>query len=205
MKALRTIALAAVAAAVLAAPATAATTTVVTFDDLSGTGLIADGYGGVNWNQNFRYDDKQYPGYPPHSGLTTVYSNYAKFPVEGPLASMAVNFLEAVQFDGAYFSGNVGFPLKFELYREGVKVATSATLSSAGVPQWLAGGYSGLVDEVRLIGNPGRFVMDDFTYTTGISSAVPEPASWALMIVGFGAAGTMVRIARRRTGAVLAV
>lgn len=32
-----------------------------------------------------------------------------------------------------------------------------------------------------------------------LSSAVPEPATWALMIVGFGAAGAMVRSQRRRT------
>ena len=29
-------------------------------------------------------------------------------------------------------------------------------------------------------------------------SAVPEPATWAMMIIGFGAAGSMVRSARRR-------
>lgn len=32
-----------------------------------------------------------------------------------------------------------------------------------------------------------------------VSSAVPEPATWAMMIVGFGAVGTMVRSSRRRT------
>ena len=31
-----------------------------------------------------------------------------------------------------------------------------------------------------------------------ISSAVPEPATWAMMIIGFGAAGSMVRTARRQ-------
>jgi hypothetical protein len=31
-------------------------------------------------------------------------------------------------------------------------------------------------------------------------SAVPEPATWAMMIVGFGAAGAMVRSSRRRSG-----
>ena len=31
-----------------------------------------------------------------------------------------------------------------------------------------------------------------------ISSAVPEPATWAMMIIGFGAVGSMVRASRRR-------
>jgi hypothetical protein len=35
-------------------------------------------------------------------------------------------------------------------------------------------------------------------------SAVPEPATWAMMIIGFGAAGSMVRSARRRGGAIYA-
>ncbi len=37
-----------------------------------------------------------------------------------------------------------------------------------------------------------------------VASAVPEPTTWALMIVGFGAAGAMVRSARRREGLTLA-
>ena len=36
-------------------------------------------------------------------------------------------------------------------------------------------------------------------YFERITSGVPEPTSWALMIIGFGAAGTMVRVQRRRT------
>ncbi|MGH6998727.1 MAG: PEPxxWA-CTERM sorting domain-containing protein [Phenylobacterium sp.] len=31
-----------------------------------------------------------------------------------------------------------------------------------------------------------------------LGSAVPEPATWAMMIIGFGAAGAMVRASRRR-------
>jgi PEP-CTERM motif len=37
-----------------------------------------------------------------------------------------------------------------------------------------------------------------------VASAVPEPTTWALMIVGFGAAGAMVRNARRRDSLALA-
>ena len=36
-------------------------------------------------------------------------------------------------------------------------------------------------------------------YTTG--SGVPEPATWAMMLLGFGAAGTAMRRSRRRTTA----
>lgn len=35
-------------------------------------------------------------------------------------------------------------------------------------------------------------------------SAVPEPATWAMMIIGFGAAGSMVRSRRKVAGAALA-
>jgi hypothetical protein len=37
-------------------------------------------------------------------------------------------------------------------------------------------------------------------YTTG--SGVPEPATWAMMLLGFGAAGTAMRRSRRRTTAI---
>lgn len=50
----------------------------------------------------------------------------------------------------------------------------------------------------------------DFTFSTGVQdirqirvqdglSPIPEPATWAMMIIGFGAAGTMLRSRRRRS------
>lgn len=38
-------------------------------------------------------------------------------------------------------------------------------------------------------------------YTTGSPPGVPEPATWAMMLLGFGAAGTAMRRSRRRTTA----
>ena len=53
-----------------------------------------------------------------------------------------------------------------------------------------------------------EFVATAFSYTSqqysgvqtiaSINSAVPEPATWAMMIIGFGAVGSMVRTSRRR-------
>jgi len=39
---------------------------------------------------------------------------------------------------------------------------------------------------------------DDTGAAITVASAVPEPATWAMMIIGFGAVGSMVRASRRR-------
>ena len=50
-------------------------------------------------------------------------------------------------------------------------------------------------------------VLDDPTgfsnavlYTTGDPPGVPEPATWGMMLLGFGAAGAVLRRSRRKTG-----
>ena len=61
---------------------------------------------------------------------------------------------------------------------------------------WRAGSYIEL---------NGSTEWDRVIFTTDtLGSAVPEPATWAMMIIGFGAVGTMVRGSRRRTMAALA-
>jgi PEP-CTERM motif len=49
-----------------------------------------------------------------------------------------------------------------------------------------------------------EFVPGDGTFTPSFASAVPEPASWVLMIVGVGAVGAGMRLARRKSAATLA-
>lgn len=49
---------------------------------------------------------------------------------------------------------------------------------------------------------PGANAYADFTTNSNGPGAVPEPAAWALMITGFGAAGAMLR--RRRAAAAVA-
>lgn len=45
---------------------------------------------------------------------------------------------------------------------------------------------------------------DNLTLGGQAVSAVPEPATWAMMIIGFGAVGSMVRTSRRRSAALAA-
>ncbi len=52
------------------------------------------------------------------------------------------------------------------------------------------------------VSSVGEFVGDAANATVNISAAVPEPATWGLMIMGFGGAGAMLR--SRRKGLVAA-
>jgi hypothetical protein len=175
--------------------ASAASATVVTFDDIAANGVVADGYGGIIWAGNWdNYSDPQSP-YTPASGDTRVYADYNL----GCCAVDDTNFYFAapVVFDGAFFAGQSDQGLvTFGLYNGGVLVHTSASLDPTETPTFLASGYAGPVDEVRVNGPRDFFVMDDVTYGP---AAVPEPAAWVLMIAGFGLTGALLR--RRRTAA----
>ena len=42
-------------------------------------------------------------------------------------------------------------------------------------------------------------------FATGVQGAVPEPATWAMMMLGFGAMGASIRRSRRRSGKMLQI
>ena len=43
----------------------AAQATVVNFDSLTGSGIVADGYGGITWGSNWTFGDFIQPPYNP--------------------------------------------------------------------------------------------------------------------------------------------
>ena len=47
------------------------------------------------------------------------------------------------------------------------------------------------------VNNDGNFLFDSTGLTATISSAVPEPASWAMMLAGFGGLGAAMRMRRK--------
>ena len=74
--------------------------------------------------------------------------------------------------------------LVFETGAAGAEIGELLTVVFGGGPN---SGYGADYDNFHLDATP-----------IGVS-AVPEPATWAMMIIGFGAVGTMVRGSRRRT------
>lgn len=63
---------------------------------------------------------------------------------------------------------------------------------SVGVGSSAGGGYHAFADNVTLATTAGST-----TWNFETNGAVPEPASWALMLMGFGGLGAMLRRARR--------
>ena len=66
---------------------------------------------------------------------------------------------------------------------------------------WTAVGmsFNGVAKSVHFGNGAIQTMFDDVTLGSATpGAAVPEPATWAMMIIGFGAVGSMVRTSRRR-------
>ena len=188
----RLLALASLAVLVSTGTAHAAT---LTFDDLSGGGTLADGYGGINWGGSWSYYDTLQDPYNANSPAERIYS-----PETGS-GEYSFDFVTPDQtFLGAYFAGWSFATVSFNLYNDGSLVWTSSTLFPSSVPTFLDSGYSGAVDRVGVSSQANAFyVMDDVTYNTTldpIPDPIPEPTS--MLLLGTGLVGAAFSRRRRR-------
>ncbi|MBB5685489.1 PEPxxWA-CTERM sorting domain-containing protein [Sphingobium boeckii] len=77
----------------------------------------------------------------------------------------------------------------------GTQILALAGITTSGTTSILASfsNASGLIKKIGLISNGTAFELDNIRF----SNAVPEPATWAMMITGFGMVGSGMRRGRR--------
>jgi PEP-CTERM motif len=81
----------------------------------------------------------------------------------------------------------------------GVTTSTFSSLTAFSITSGFVAGLNTLDFQVVDQGAPTALRVDDLVGTAReVSGAVPEPASWAMMLLGFGAAGMAIRRQRVR-------
>jgi PEP-CTERM motif len=114
--------------------------------------------------------------------------------------SFAINFAGGISNFSATFAGvSTGADVSIYAYNGATLLGT---VNGAGTGQFVLSFAAANITKVAV--RPGSFNdwvgVDNITYTpNAVGGAVPEPESWALMLVGFGAMGVAVRRARRVT------
>lgn len=152
---------------------------VVTFEDVGDAGL-QDGYGGIS---GWRSVGDVIPSFG--EGL----DNFHFYGQEGLLS-----FDEGpVIFQGTFYKSYAAQDglVAADLFYQGKLVHSVADVRVPRGVEWLASGYAGLVDQIYLRGGIEGFAIDNLTYDS--VGAVPEPASWTLLLAGIVAVGVLGR------------
>lgn len=138
-------------------------------------------------------------------GLTfkTVGTDYINFD-DGFAGNMSFNY--AINLGGAPIVG-YSIALYSGLDGTGDQLAFhNLTVPAVGCPEYgalfcpmkySALAFDGVAKSIAFTsGGPYALAIDDITIVNGLGSAAPEPAAWALMIAGFGLAGSRLRSRR---------
>jgi hypothetical protein len=151
----------------------------------------------------------EYVGAPGLIWTQALYQgNYGWYPINGSTGYTRISLTSLGDFGSIQFlagSGFGGYELQYELLNDGAQVATGTAgpLSNSLMYYGFSGGG---FDEVRLQNRGGTNVpflatsyeagaFDSIAVDTR-PAGVPEPAGWALLLMGFGLAGGALRARR---------
>lgn len=204
---MKLLAAAALGAAVVVAPASA---TLMDFDDLPGTGvLISNGYNGFDWSNFGAINGSIVPpsGYPVSvvSSLNVAFSYYAAPATISSASAFSLTsaYLTAAWNDGltVQVDGSLGGSAVFtQFFTPSATAPTLFVFNHAGIDTVVFTGLGGTLHPGYEAGAGTHFILDNLIFTVPGGGPVPEPAGWALMIVGFG----LVGVSMRRRKAVIA-
>ena len=215
---MRSISFAAIAAAALALPASAQAADILDFEGLANNAQVGGFYAG------YSFSSKALALIDSDAGGTGVFANepspdtimWVYSGTGGPSTSAWVNV--AAGFDtGISFFYQAGLEPAYVNVYDGFGASGNLLGSVALPPQrtgndctgdptgplcnWTAAGvgFAGIAKSVEFEGPSGYFAFDDLAFGVAPpSGAVPEPATWALMLLGFGAIGGAMRRQRTR-------
>lgn len=197
----RFLGLIALGAASVASPASAAT--VINFDNLGNGVQVTNQYAGVTFSSQ-----------AGSQILTTAQNLGTSLPNFICSAVTSINCVDDVYLDfstavsGLSFfavgDNNVGHNGDVRVFGGSTLLGTVNIIGDAnGSTPYLVdlGAFSGITRiEIANITDLAGLGYDDFTFTVGGGSGVPEPATWAMLLFGFGiVGGTMRRRAANRS------
>jgi hypothetical protein len=191
----------AVAAALTCAflgPVAAAATTTIDFESIPEGTIASDQFTGltITGGSVLTQDSRLNPRFPPHSGSNIIF-NY----LDGEIT---LDFTTPVDFVGGYVTGGRQVVLylfngpQFD-FLGSVRTNGSNFVGTGRAPNQFLQFSAPSITRATFSNNAfeaNSFTVDDLTIGGTIitrGGAVPEPATWALLITGFGAAGAMVR------------
>jgi hypothetical protein len=204
-----TLALAGASMAVMSL-STAQASTVFNFDDITVSGVtevdLTNQYAGMTFtgarvlNSPGQLNDVNFP---PFTGPNVIAND-----ADGFGGFITITFDAPVTSVGAY--ATTFDPLTVRAY-DGATLLGSATLAvpnyangGVGQPnQFLSLDFAQITSVQYYDGNFGSFTLDNLTIDGGAFTGVPgvpEPATWAMLLLGFGVMGGTLRARRQRDG-----
>lgn len=146
-------------------------------------GTSGSGATGPNLGVNFT-------GFRTTTGFGETSEPNLGFNNAGPaLIDVAAGFGSTFSFAAGFF-GPGTITIFSNLGGTGTLLATlSGTLGNTAAFQPISISFAGTAQSVVVNGTPGSLGFDDLVF----GAAVPEPASWAMLIAGFGLVGAMMR------------